>query len=357
MKRIILICVAVMIFASIAGAQLKGGIINFFMQDDKNKDGKVSKEEFSGNAALFVRFDENGDNVISQEEITSEGHRLAGPWVPEGMELLRDVVYGSGGDVALKMDILRPKETPKKPMPVVVWIHGGAWRAGSKDGIVQRFSRYVERGYLGVSISYRLTDVAPFPAQVEDCKCAIRYLRAHAEKYNLDPKRIGIWGSSAGGHLVAFLGVAGDQKQFDGKGGWADQSSAVQAVCDFFGPSNLVAMAGQPSGMNHENAQSPEGQLVGGSIMENKEKAMAASPVTYATKDDPPFLIMHGTKDNTVPFDQSELMTKALRKAGADVEFVPVIDAGHGGPQFREAEVAKKVAAFFDKHLKRGKTK
>ena len=152
------------------------------------------------------------------------------------------------------------------------------------------------KGYAVASINYRLSQHAVFPAQIEDCKAAIRWLRANAAKYHLDPDHIGVWGASAGGHLVALLGTTGSVKELEGKGGNLDQSSRVQCVVDWFGPTDLATMGG-----SHDKPGSPESRLIGGPVQENKEKARKASPLTYVSKDSAPFLIMHGDQDNTVP--------------------------------------------------------
>jgi acetyl esterase/lipase len=143
------------------------------------------------------------------------------------------------------MHIVRPKPTSPavKPMPVIVWIHGGAWIGGSKDSGIPLLLPFAKRGYFCASISYRFSKEAKFPAQIEDCKCAIRFLRAKAKEFNIDTERIGVWGESAGGHLAAMLGTAGDVKEFEGSGGWEGFSSRVSAVCDWFGPSDLLGQA------------------------------------------------------------------------------------------------------------------
>jgi acetyl esterase/lipase len=268
--------------------------------------------------------------------------------VPEDLELIRDVVYGKGGDKELKLDILRPKQPPAEPMPVVVYIHGGAWKAGSKAGMPPLCNRLAQQGYFCASVEYRFSQEAVFPAQIEDCKCAIRFLRAHAKEYKINPDRIGVWGHSAGGHLVALLGTAGDAKDLEGKGGWQDQSSRVQCVIDCFGPTDFTVI---PKGLEgvKEQMSSPVTQLVGGPIPENIEKAAKASPITYVSKDDPPILIMHGDADPIVPLNQSEKFYEALKKAGVDATLHVVKGAGHG---FGGPEIEAVTAAFFDKHLK-----
>jgi len=266
--------------------------------------------------------------------------------VPDNVELLRDVVYGKGGDRPLKMHILRPKTPGSAPMPVVVWIHGGAWMAGNKDEGIRLLPRFVQRGYFCASIEYRFSQEALFPAQIEDCKCAIRFLRSKAKEYNLDPQRIGVWGASAGGHLVALLGTSASVKELEGKGGSQDYSSRVQAVCDYFGPADFPRWG--------DKSHPAVLKLLGGPVAEQKQKAALASPVTHIGKDLPPFLIMHGDQDKVVPLDQSEALHEALKKAGADVTLHVVKGAGHG---FGGPEINKIVDDFFDKHLKPAKPK
>jgi acetyl esterase/lipase len=270
----------------------------------------------------------------------------AAPPLPEGVELQRDVVYGQGGGRDLKLHILRPKDPPREPMPVLVFIHGGGWRGGHRDVGIPRLAPFATRGYFCATIEYRLSGEAVWPAQIEDCKCAIRSLRAHAKEWNLDPDRIGVWGSSAGGHLVALLGTAGDAKELEGKGGHAEFSSRVQAVCDWFGPTDFPKLfADEPDG----KAAGAVTGLIGGPPMDNAAKLKQASPITYVSKDAPPFLIMHGDKDPIVPLSQSEVLHEALKKAGADSTLVVLPGAGHG---FAGADIDRRVADFFDRHLK-----
>jgi acetyl esterase/lipase len=264
---------------------------------------------------------------------------------PEGTAIHRDLEYVKGGHERHRLDLYVP-EKASSPVPVIVWIHGGAWRAGSKDGAGPAL-RFAGRGYAVASINYRLSQHATFPAQIEDCKAAIRWLRANARTYHLDPDRIGVWGSSAGGHLVALLGTSGDVRELEGKDGPLDRSSRVQAVVDWFGPTDVTKMGG-----SHDGPRSPEALLLGGPVQVNIERAARANPITYVSKDDPPFLILHGDADPTVPFNQSELLEQALKKAGVDVTFRPVKGAGHGGPGFSSEENRRLVEEFLDKHLK-----
>ncbi|MDI9583429.1 MAG: alpha/beta hydrolase [Acidobacteriota bacterium] len=276
----------------------------------------------------------------------------ARPQPPADVEVVPNVTYLTVDGRALRMNIARPKTPPDEPMPVVVFIHGGAWRAGDADP--SRNYPLAQRGYFTASIEYRLSQEALFPAQIHDCKAAIRWIRKYAKELNIDPDRIGVWGSSAGGHLVALLGTSIGVQALEGPGN-AGYSSAVQCVVDMFGPSDLPAMVGKPSNIDRTRPDCPEAQLIGGLISDNLDKAKAASPVTYVDGNEPPFLILHGTEDPTVPFNQSEILDEALRKVGADVTFVPVKGAGHGffGPTIEPgaAEIDKLIAEFFDRHL------
>ena len=274
------------------------------------------------------------------------GERPDGARMWPEVRAVRDLAYVPDGHERQKLDIYLPKEAaPDAKLPVIVWVHGGAWRGGSKEQCPAVW--FVRRGYAVASIGYRLSQHAIFPAQLEDCKAAIRYLRANAGTYGLNPDRFGVWGSSAGGHLAASLGTTGDVKDFD-KGPNLEFSSRVQVVCDFFGPSDFTKMADFESRIDHNAPDAPEALLVGGPVQEKKDECRRANPVTYVTKDDPPFLIVHGDKDPIVPFNQSELLRDALSRAGVDVRFHAVKDGGHG---FRDKEVDRMVLEFFDKHL------
>lgn len=248
----------------------------------------------------------------------------------------KDIVYKTTPEKELALDLYVP-ESAQKP-PLVVWVHGGAWRAGSRAKPPALY--LVDRGFAVASISYRFSQEAIFPAQIEDCKDAIRWLRLNAAKYGYDATRIGVWGASAGGHLVALLGTSGNG---------ADK---VQAVVDFFGPSDLTQMSKFPSKMDHDAPDSPESRLIGGPIQQNKEKAALASPLRFVTKDDPPFLVVHGAADPLVPPNQSELLEAALKKAGVPVEYIVLKGAGHGGPEFNTPEMRDRIAGFFNRHLR-----
>ena len=275
--------------------------------------------------------------------------------LPPGVKVIRDIPYVPGGHERQRLDLYLPEQRVPdgKSLPVIIWVHGGAWLGGDKSNCPAL--GYVARGYAVASVGYRLSQHATFPAQIHDCKAAVRWLRANAKEHGLNADRFGVWGPSAGGHLVALLGTAGDVKELEGDlGKHHGTSSRVQCVIDWFGPTDLTAMARQapPNGrINHDAPDAPEARLIGGPVQENKDKAAKANPITYVTKNDPPFLIFHGTADDIVPFGQSELLEQALRAAGVEVTFVPVEGAGHGGGKFNDADVRERMEAFFDRHL------
>ena len=265
------------------------------------------------------------------------------PARPAGIKTIRNIEYARVQDVSLKLDLYLPGpgggEAPAASRaPVVIWIHGGGWSAGNKNSCPAAL--LVPAGFAAVSINYRLTQLAPFPAQIHDCKGAVRWGRAHAAEYGLDPDHIGIWGASAGGHLAALLGTTAGDKDLEGDvGGNLDRSSQVQAVCDWFGPSDIVklAHADDPAPAEiHPNAAINAAvglldRLVGGPVREHLDVARQASPAAHVSKGDPPFLIMHGDKDDLVPLSQSELLTAALHEAGVDATMHIVKGAGARG--------------------------
>jgi acetyl esterase/lipase len=267
-----------------------------------------------------------------------------------GVKTERDLTYATvDGDRKLQLDLYVP-EKAEGQLPLVIWIHGGGWRGGTKN--VCPAAPFAMRGYVVASVEYRLSDVAKFPAQIEDCKAAIRWLRANADRYHIDPAKVGVWGGSAGGHLVALLGTAGDHKSWD-VGEHTDQSSRVQAVCDFFGPADLGHMPDDQA----KRADGAVALLLGGSVADKRDAARAASPITYVSKDDPPFLICHGTEDRLVPLAQSEKFHDALKDAGVTAKLVKVQGGGHGFRGESEpspAEVQQIVRRFFDANLKGG---
>jgi acetyl esterase/lipase len=258
----------------------------------------------------------------------------------------RDLAYVTNGHLQQKLDLFVPGG---EALPLIIWVHGGAFRAGSKENGVPL--EYKDQGYAVASLNYRLSQDAIFPAQIEDCKAAVRFLRANAKRFRLDPDRFAAWGSSAGGHLVAMLGTTGDAKQFN-VGENLNVSSRVQAVVDYFGPTDFLQMDAHrlPGGQVHNGPASPESLLIGGAIQDHKDLASKANPITYITKTTPPFLICHGDRDPLVPHHQSELLEAALKQAGVPVTFYTVEGAGHG--RFNDPKVPDLTKQFLARQLK-----
>ncbi|RMF44499.1 MAG: alpha/beta hydrolase [Planctomycetota bacterium] len=274
--------------------------------------------------------------------------------VREEVVVLRDIPYVAGGHDRQKLDLYLPRDaqTKTEPLPVVLWVHGGGWRKGNRFPCPAVF--LVPHGYAVASVGYRLSDTAKFPAQIHDCKAAVRFLRTSASKWNLDPNRIGAWGSSAGGHLVALLGTAGNAPELEGTLGTTGVPSSVQAVCDYYGPTDLLRMnsqSGPHSRLDHDAPNSPESQLLGGPLQTQVELAQMASPIRYVDPQDPPFLIVHGDADPLVPHQQSQMLHQALQTAGVPSTLIIVPGGGHG--PFREPEMLQRVREFFDQHLHR----
>lgn len=277
--------------------------------------------------------------------------------IPDDVEIIRDIRYSIQGHPKQRLDILRLKDAPEGPMPVLVWIHGGGFTGGNKDSGYARLIRFVRDGYLGVTIGYRLGPEVAFPAHLQDCKCAIRFLRAHAGDYNLDPDRIGVWGGSAGGNLVAMLGVTGGIGEFEGDGGWQNYSSRVQAVVEYYGMTDFLTIYKlAKEGKSTERFIPLDGnesisRLLGvEKYFEHPDLCMKASPTTYASRDDAPFSIFHGDQDPLTMASQGELLHKTLRKAGVESSFFLVKGGKHGWPP-RE-DVDTRMDRFLDKHLR-----
>ena len=235
----------------------------------------------------------------------------------------------------------------------MIWIHGGAWMAGSQANPPVIY--LVSKGFAVASVQHRFSQDAIWPAQAYDCKAAIRFLRANAAKYNFDPDRFAVGGDSSGGHLAAFVGTSGDAKEMEGDLGNTNVSSRVQAVVDWFGPTDFTLMAQQAGPhilIQHDSPNSPESHLLGGPLKEKHDLAKTANPLTYVNKNNPPFLIMHGDNDQVVPLGQSVILAKALIDAGVEVTMKTIPGAGHEGPQFRNAESQRLIEDFLFRELK-----
>jgi acetyl esterase/lipase len=269
-----------------------------------------------------------------------------------------DVAYASKSPTE-RLDLRLPA-SGDGPFPVVVWIHGGGWERGDRNLASESSPmRLLESGYAVASVDYRLSHEAVFPAQIDDVKAAVRFLRANAAEFRIDDSRFGAWGDSAGGHLAALLGTSADVAAFDDPTlGNAGVSSRVQAVVDWYGPSSFTTfdrqLADDGCVKRIAGAGSAESRLIGASVSDRPDLARAASPTTFVSADDPPFLIEHGRVDCIVPWQQSEELASALKASVGDenVSLVYFDGAGHGGPDFVDAANVARLIGFFDAHLR-----
>jgi acetyl esterase/lipase len=269
---------------------------------------------------------------------------------------INDVAYASTSS-AQKMDIYIPEGTG--PFPVVVLIHGGAFMMGDKSGEASNAAALVANGIAAASINYRLSGEAKYPAQIQDCKAAVRFLRANATKYNLNPDKIGSWGASAGGNLSSLLGTTSGVSELEGASlGNSGFSSKVIASVDWFGPINFLTMDAEATALGFSittnSSASPESKLIGAAVQTVPDLVAKANPTTYITSDDAAFFIQVGSIDRNIPYTQSLNFYNALKtvKGSTDVSYELLDGAGHGGSQFSSTSNMAKVTTFFSKYLK-----
>lgn len=276
--------------------------------------------------------------------------------LPPGVRMERDLSYVENGDEAQKLDLYLPQVTPEKPLPLIVHIHGGGWMGGSKFPCP--FARMVLQGYVVASVEYRFSQTAKFPAQIQDCQAAIRWLRSKRKAYHIDGDHVGVIGGSAGGHLSALVGTAGGRKRFPVIGGNEDQSDRVQCVCNIFGPANFATVMQQAE--NDRNVRNifrfntpsdPYSQLIGVDLNSDQDKTNAVSPIHHISDETPPVLILHGTHDALVPYAQSEEFAAALKARGVPVWLQTLPGSGHGGPAFSKPELSLLIQDFFGRYL------
>jgi acetyl esterase/lipase len=265
--------------------------------------------------------------------------------VPESVVVEKNIEYGKGGNRPLQLDLYSPKERSGR-RPTILFIHGGAWSGGYRQIYHYYCIKFAERGYVVATASYRLTGEAPFPAAVEDVKCAVRWLRANAKKLGIDPNRIAAAGGSAGGHLAMMIGFSSDVPELEGKGGNAGTSSRAQVVVDLYGPTDLTD--------DFAKSRKEVIRFLGGKKFEEaSDMYRLASPVTHVTKDDPPTLILHGSIDSTVPIHQAELLVEKLKSAGVVYEY----DRVEGWPHTMDLDdgvnrhCVAKMLEFLDKNM------
>lgn len=255
--------------------------------------------------------------------VVSPAQEKAKQSLPAGTTVHRNLEYGP--HERNKLDIYLPEK--KESAPLVIWVHGGGWQAGSKEGGPAK--ALVEKGFAVASVNYRYSTQAPFPAQIHDCKAAVRWLRAHAKEYGYDTNHIGAWGASAGGHLVCLLATTGGMSQLEGDGGNKNQSSRVDAVIDWFGPTDFLNWGKDGFPAPGNTAGNAITRLFGGSVDEKRDLAKLASPVIHVTRDTPPILLVHGDQDNLVPLQQSEVLMAKLKQSKVDATLHVVKGQGH----------------------------
>jgi acetyl esterase/lipase len=295
-----------------------------------------------------------GIGAASREEEFVEGLT-----VPPRMTFVGDVLYGVADGKALLLDYLASDPRPATARPALVWIHGGGWEAGDKrGGIAESLGPgLVRSGFVSLSINYRLSDQAKFPAQLHDVKAAIRWVRANADELGVDPERIGVWGHSAGGHLAALLGTTGDMPELEGMSGSPGYSSRVQAVVAVSPPTDFLEI---PAGWPHVEPRRATSKLVGGPLKERGELVRLANPIAHIRPGAPPFLIIHGEDDDVVPVQQAVKLDEALVAAGNEATLVLLPEADHAlAVPARDItagdawdEVGRQAIAFFDRHLR-----
>lgn len=268
------------------------------------------------------------------------------------MTVHRDLQYGDAPGAAHRLDLYLPQNTATKTHPLILWIHGGAWESGDKASCP--ITQATRHGFAIASINYRLSREAPFPAQIHDCKGAIRWLKTHAEQYKLNRDQFALWGESAGGHLAALAGTSAASDTLEGNvGGNLNTSSNVQAVIDWFGPTDLRQLWNDIKGTGRYNPRdNPLTRLFGGTVDEKTKLVDSANPIAYINDKTPPFFIVHGDQDDVVPLSQSQMFFAALQKAGVKSELIIIPGARHGGGEFLNDRMQEKYLAFLRASLK-----
>ncbi len=268
---------------------------------------------------------------------------------PSSFTKSADILYGVVDGHELKLDLYMPKDAANPPL--LIYVHGGAWRGGSKERVLT--TAFVEDGYAMASVEFRLSGDAMFPAQIHDIKAAIRFLRGKAQSHGYDATRIGILGSSSGGHLVELVGVTNGHEELEGEvGAYLDQSSDVQAIVSYFGASNLTTILKQSTPHGLSVRVPALNLLLGGQPEDKVELAQLASPVFHVDATDPPLLMLHGDQDPQMPINQSHELHNAYKEYDLQVQFEVVHGAAHGGEQFRDEKRVALVETFLDNQLR-----
>lgn len=340
---------------AIAADEATGLMKRFFQRNDADGDGKLSRKELaalSDRLARNANSDRGGANRNASRDQGMSDEQLSNR-APDGVTVETDIAYRPGDSKAWRLDLAHPAKPDGPKRPGIVFVHGGGWRSGDKRRgyFLQGMLDYAAKGYVCVTVNYRLTGEAPFPACIEDVKCAVRWLRANAGKYNLDPERIGAYGNSAGAHLVCMLGLAGKEAGLEGDGPHQDQSSLVQAVCASATPTDFDLFSNRA----RTNRTGRGNSRFGGGDGDPEELKRSCSPINHVSKDAPPFLLVHGTADETVNVKHSDAFVEALKTAGADdFKYIRIDGAGHGVFGQHSKKTHPAMEAFFQRVLKPG---
>ena len=266
--------------------------------------------------------------------------------IPDDVQFEQGIEYSNPDNQHLQLNLARPKQGDGA-LPAVICIHGGGFRAGHRDGYNKLCLRLAQNGYVALTVSYRFAPRYQFPAAVHDVKAAVRWLRANATKYHVDPKRIGVTGGSAGGHLAQFLGVTAGVGQFEGDGGNPGQSSSVTCVVNFYGPSDFTKSYGKSV-----DAAEVLPLFLGGNLDQERRRHILASPLYWVTPNAAPTLLVHGTDDKYVAYEQATWIFERLKASEVEVELLTLEGAGHGFKGADADKAERALLAFFEKHLK-----
>ncbi len=371
MKRALIIFVISIAYAGLAFADER--VDGWLKRMDRNGDGVLVPDETTGLMKRhFARNDANGDGKLDKSELTALSKRLQQRGIapnnqnqkrqaipsdeavrrmlPEGVAFVPNIAYRTGdASPRWKLDLFHPKAKPEGKRPGIVFVHGGGWKNGDKrrGTFLRGAIDYAAKGYVTISANYRLAGTDPLPACIEDVKCAVRWLRAHASKYHLDPDRLGAYGNSAGAHLVCMLGLAKKEAGLEGDGGNRDQSSLVQAVCASAPPTEFTVRGG------NSQRYTQKGGLFAGPDEGLDRRMRIASPVTHVSAEAPPFLIIHGDQDRTVKIEHGDRLVEKLKDAGAkDVTYLRIKGAGHGVFNQHANKTKPAMEKFFGRVLK-----
>ena len=292
----------------------------------------------------------NGEFVFTPSSASTEGMKELKPEITPTCTVYGNIEYIERDDKKLHLQIIRPfpsNDAPLKKLPLIVFVQGSAWRRQNVYMNIPQLSRFAVRSFVIAIVEYRESDIRGFPAQVQDCKTAIRFLKANAEQYGIDSDNIALWGDSSGGHTVLLAGITADGVLDTADFG--EYSCKVNCIVNYYGPVDIAKMGDYPSVIDHISADSPEGYLLGKvPVLENLDKAWGTCPAAYISGDKscPPILTIHGDSDKIVPFEQSIIIHEALMKAGKHSEFYKLMGADHGTGEFWSDETYDIVEEF-----------